>query len=152
MKTALLFVALALTNPQPAENYYSWVSPEIADHITECIINREYHSYLDFNGDGELNIADVVGVRKRYQNNVRYGNEITLDREVVDSIVMENYSDEAIYWEIDRVNGKPTRQYELTVSEITTAEIYIEFENNSECVTVELNPFMEMIEVKEETL
>lgn len=152
MKTALLFVTLALTNPQPAENYYAEISPEIADHITECVINKEYHEYLDFNGDGELNIADIVGVRKRYQDNCKYGNEITLDREVVDSIVMENYSDEAIYWEIDSVNGKPTRQYEITVSEITTAEIYIEFENNSECVTVELNPFMEVIEVKEEIL
>ena len=151
MKTTLIFMALALTtSPQPAENYHSWVSPEIADIIQECVINREYHSYLDFNGDGELNIADVVGVRKRYQDNCKYGNELILDREVVESIVMENYSDKAIYWEIDRVNGKLTREYELTVNDITTAEIYIEFENYSDCVTVEINPFMETITVKED--
>ena len=60
---------------------------------------------------------------------------------------MENYSDELIYWEIDRVNGNLTRQYELVASEIMTAEIYMEFENNSECVTVEVNPFTETITV-----
>ena len=59
----------------------------------------------------------------------------------------ENYSEACIYWEIDRVDGNLTRQYELTASEIMQAEIYIEFENGSECVMVEVNPFTESITV-----
>ena len=148
MKTALIFIAFALTSsPQPAANYYSWISPEIADEIQELVIDGEYREYLDFNGDGNLSVADIVGVLKRYQDNITYGNEITLDREVIDSIIVENYNETAIYYEIDRVDGKLTRQYELTASEIMQAEIYIEFENSSECVIVEVNPFTESITV-----
>lgn len=148
MKTALIFTALALTtSPIPSENYYASVSPEIADEITECVINGEYRQHLDFNGDGVLSMADVVGVSKRYQDNITFGNEITLDRDVVYSIAEENYSEELIYWEIDRINNELTRQYELTASEIMTAEIYLEFEDFSECVLVEVNPFTETISV-----
>ena len=148
MKTIGIFLALALTSsPMPADNYYSWISPEIADEITELVISGEYREYLDFNGDGILSIADVVGVRKRYQDNCRYGNELTLDSETVNAIVLENYSESPIYWEIDRVNGQLCRQYELTVSEVSSAEIYLEFENFSETVKVEINPFTETITV-----
>lgn len=143
-----MFIAFALTNsPMPADNYYSWVSPEIAETVQECVINGEYREYLDFNGDGDLNIADVVGIAKRYQDNITYGNEITFDREVVKAIAFENYTDELIYWEIDRVNGELCRQYELTVNEITQAEIYMEFEDYSDTVIVEINPFEENIKV-----
>ena len=148
MKTMSIFLAIALTSsPMPAENYYSSTSPEVAAEIMELVINGEYREYLDFNGDGNLNMADVVGVSKRYADNCKYGNEITLDNEVIDSIVSENYSEACIYWEIDRVNGNLTRQYELAASEIMTAEIYMEFENYSECITVEVNPFTETISV-----
>ena len=148
MKTALIFTVLALTtSPMPKENYYASISPDIATEIQELVIDGEYREYLDFNGDGKLTIADVVGVSKRYQDNCKYGNEITLDRDVVDSIVSENYSEACIYWEIDRVNGELTRQYELTADDIMTAEIYVEFESYSECVMVEVNPFTETITV-----
>ena len=148
MKLSGIFVAIALTSsPMPADNYYSWISPEIADEIQELVISGEYREYLDFNGDGKLSIADVVGVSKRYQDNCRYGNELTLDSETVDAIVVENYTDFPIYWEIDRVNGQLCRQYELTVSEVTSAEIYLEFEDFSETVKVEINPFTETITV-----
>ena len=148
MKTALIFTVLALTtSPMPSENYYASVSPEIATEIQELVINGEYREYLDFNGDGILSMADVVGVSKRYQDNITYGNEITLDRDVVLSIAEENYSDELIYWEIDRINDELTRQYELTASEIMTVEIYLEFEYFAECVLVEVNPFTEIITV-----
>ena len=71
MKTMGIFLALALTSsPIPAKNYYSWISPEIADEIQELVISGEYREYLDFKGDGKLSMADVVGVRKRYQNNL----------------------------------------------------------------------------------
>ena len=148
MKAALIFTVLALTtSPMPKENYYASISPEIADEITECVINGEYRQHLDFNGDGKLNIADVVSVSKRYADNCKYGNEITLDRDVVQDIVQENYSEACIYWEIYRVNGELTRQYELAASEIMTAEIYVEFEDSSDTVLVELNPFTETISV-----
>ena len=148
MKTMSIFLAIALTSsPMPAENYYSSTSPEVAAEIMEVVINGEYREYLDFNGDGNLNIADVVGVSKRYSDNCKYGNEITLTSDTVYDIATENYSDELIYWEIDRVNGNLTRQYELVASEIMTAEIYMEFETYSECVTVEVNPFTETITV-----
>ena len=148
MKLSGIFVAIALTSsPMPADNYYSWISPEIADEIQELVISGEYREYLDFNGDGKLSMADVVGVRKRYQDNCRYGNELTLDSETVDAIVVENYSESPIYWEIDRINGQLCRQYELTVDDIATAEIYLEFEDFSENVKVEINPFTETITV-----
>lgn len=148
MKTLGIFLALALTSsPMPSGNYYASVSPDIADEITELVISGEYRGYLDFNGDGILSMADAVGVAKRYQDNCKYGNKITMDRETVEAIVMENYTDEAIYWEIDRINGQLCRQYELTVDDITTAEIYLEFSGFSECVTVELNPYTETITV-----
>lgn len=150
MKTIGIFLALALTSsPMPSENYYASVSPDIADEITELVISGEYREYLDFNGDGKLSMADIVGVAKRYQDNCRYGNELTMDSETVNAIVLENYSESPIYWEIDRVNGQLCRQYELTVNDIATAEIYLEFEEFSDCVTVELNPYTETISVIE---
>lgn len=145
-----IFTAFALTSsPAPAPNYYSWISPEISDTILEYVIEGEYHSHLDFNGDGALNIADVVGVRKRYTDNVKYGNEITLDREVVESIIEENYLTNCTYWEIDFVNDIPTRQYELSVTDITNANIYFEFEDSTtDNLKIELNPFEETVIVK----
>lgn len=150
MLKELVFIAFALTSsPQPAENYYSWISPEIADVIQKCVINDEYREYLDFNGDNELNMADVVGVRKRYQDNCKYGNEITLDSEVIDSIIEENYSEPAIYYEIYRIDGQPCREYKISVNDIRTIDIWIEFENFGETVTVIADPIQERFTVKE---
>lgn len=148
MNITPIFLAFALTSsPAPAPNYYSWISPEIADHITECVINGEYHEYLDFNGDGELNIADVVGVRKRYQDNVKYGNEITVDSEVVQAIFDENVMD-VMYWEFDSVDNEITRQYEITADSIITADIYCELTDfSTEHITIEINPFEERVSV-----
>ena len=140
MNTALIIAA-------PAPNFYAEISPEISEEIQEFVVAGEYRAYLDYNGDGALTISDAVCVGKRYENNCKYGNEITLDREEVYSIIAENYTDDCIYWEIDRVNGETVRQYNLTVDDITTAEIYLEFENNSECIEIELNPFTECIAV-----
>lgn len=145
---ALIFAALALTSsPQPAPNYYAEISPAVSAEIQELVLDGQYREYLDFNGDGNLNIADVVGVEKRYQDNCTYGNEITLDRETVQAIAEENYTDDLLYWEIYRADGELTRQYELTAADIMTAEIYLEFEEYSESVTVEINPYTEIITV-----
>lgn len=148
LKTLFMCFSLLAGTPQPAENYHSWISPEISDIIIDYVIKGEYHEHVDFNGDGELTIADAVGVRKRYEDNCTYVNEITVDNETVESIIAENYSVDCIYWEFDFVNGEPCRQYELTVSEITTANIYLEFADDTmDNVTVEINPFEETVRV-----
>lgn len=145
---ALIFAAIALTSsPQPAPNYYAEISPTVSAEIQQLVLDGQYREYLDFNGDGNLNIADVVGVEKRYQDNCSYGNEITLDSETVYAIAEENYTDDLLYWEIYRADGELTRQYELTAADIMTAEIYLEFEEYSESVTVEINPYTEIITV-----
>lgn len=150
MKTALIFLVMAATaSPQPAPNYYASFAPEVAEEIQELVISGEYRAYLDFDGNGVLNIADVVSVKKRYQDNCKHGNEITLDREAVEAIAAENYPDNLIYWEVDRINGELCRQYELTASEIIEAEIYLEFESYCDTVKVELNPYTEVVRVKE---
>lgn len=150
MKEALIFVVLALTaSPQPTENYCSDISLETAQEIQELVINGQYREYLDFNGDGELTIADVVGVSKRYADNIKYGNEITVDREVVESIIEENYSEYPIYWEFCKVGEDITRQYSVTVDDITTIDIYMEWESYGEVVTIEANPFEEICKVME---
>ena len=149
MKLATIFLALALhTSLNPAPNYYSWFSPEIADNVIQCVVNGEYHEHLDFNGDGQLTVADAVGILRRYSDNIEYGNELTVDAETVESIIEENYSVDCIYWEIDFVNGQPCRKYELTVDEITTANIYLEFEDDTmDNVEIEINPFEEIVRV-----
>lgn len=148
MNLLSIFTVFAMTaSLMPAENYYSWISPEIADTIQECVINAEYREYLDFNGDGELNMADVVGVRKRYQDNCKYGNTITFDSEIVESIVEENYSEALIYWEVYRVGNDNCRQYEVSVSETTEIYLWVEFENYGETIKVMADPFTESITV-----
>lgn len=149
MKIATAFICLALHGSlNPAPNYYSWFSPEIADHIVDCIINEEYHEHLDFNGDGVLSVADAVGVLRRYYDNIEYGNELTVDSETVQAIIEENYSVECVQWEIDFVNGEPCRKYELTVDEITTANIYLIFEDDTtDNIEIEINPFEEIVKV-----
>lgn len=156
MLTEMCLIA-AIAKPIPAENYNSWISPAVADIVQQYVIDGKFYNHLDFNGDGELSIADVVGISKRYQDNVQYGNEITLDYETIIDIGWENFSEsldreyfvenELLYWEICRVNDVPCRQYELTVSEITKAEIYFEFEDFSDSVIVEINPYEETIMV-----
>jgi hypothetical protein len=145
MNILSIFVAFALTSsPAPAPNYSSWISPEIADCIKTATINGEYYEYLDFNGDGNLNIADAVGVSKRYEDNVKYGNEITIGADTVESIITENYNIDAIYWEFDLINDDVVREYEITTDSIITARIYIEFiDYSTDFVTIEINPFEE---------
>lgn len=149
--TAGIFIALALTSsPTPAANYYAEISPQITAEIQNCIINDEYRQHIDFNGDGNLTIADAVGVAKRYQDNMSYGNSITVDSEVIHSIATENYPDDLIYYEIDFVNGELTeRQYEITVSDVTEISIYFEFSETSETIHVIADPFTESVTVME---
>ena len=145
MKTIGIFLALALSSsPMPAENYYSWISPEIAEEITNDVISGNTDKlFLDFNGDGKLTIADAVGVKRRYEYNCTYGNNITLSAETVYSIAEENFTDDVVYYEIDNINGNSCREYELTTECIITCDIYYEFADYSKNIKVEINPFTE---------
>jgi len=147
-KLGTIFMALALTSsPTPADNYYSWVSPEIANVVLQYCVKDEYHEHLDFNGDGKLSIADAVGILRRYNDNVKYGNEITVDSEVIESIIYENWSDEPIYYEIDRIENDFCREYTMTVNDITEFHVYVEFEEYSSGFTAVANPFEEIVRV-----
>ena len=138
---------MVCTVAPPAENYCSWMSPEIAESIKTCVINREYYTYLDYNGDGELNIADVVSVEKRYKDNIRFGNSYTLDSNFIELVIEENYAKPPIEWEICSVEDSPCCLYELTVDEITNCKILFDFYDHMEIFTVEVNPYMEICTV-----
>ena len=142
MLTAIIAAAAVIAAPAP--NYNSWISPEISDTILQAVANNEYHEYLDYNGDGNLNTADAVCVALRYAENCTAGNEYTLCADTVRAIIAENYAEDAVSWEICAVNNEPCREYELTVSEITEAEIYVEFPESSEVFTLIVNPFEEV--------
>ena len=149
MKIVSVFLALAMSAaPIPSTNYYSWFSPEIAESIMQNVVTNEYYQHLDFNGDGKLTTVDAVGVLRRYTENVNNGNEITLDAETIQSIIDENYTKDCVYWEIDFIDSKPCRQYKVTANKITTANIYLEFEDDTvDNVLVEINPFFETVSV-----
>lgn len=141
----------------PAENYNSWFSPEIAEVVKQYAIDGKYYTFLDYNGDGDLNIADVVGISRHYKNNVKYGNEIMLDTQTIYDIAWENYSsnmnradfleNDLLYYEIMAINGKPCRYYDITVTEVTEVTLYFEFADHSDSIDVRLDPFKEMIRV-----
>lgn len=142
-----IIIAAALI-AAPSENYYSWVSPEIADAIIAEATAGNYHEYLDYNGDGALTMADAVCVARKYQQNVELGNEITVAEADVIDVLTENYTD-VIEWEITRINGEETAVRMFTADDITEAEIRVEMPSKTEYITIEANPFTELISVKE---
>lgn len=147
MLTNLLIAAVVAVTPM-SDNYYSDVSPETADYITESVISHEYYEYLDFNGDGELTIADAVGILQKYKYNCLCGNTMTFSEKEVFEIIWENFrNDEFVYYEIDCINGNPCIQYRVTAETITNCDVYIKFENRSVNVQVQINPFTESIRV-----
>lgn len=131
----------------PAENYYAEISPEISAEIITCIVNGEYRQHIDYNGDGNLTISDAVCIEKRYQNNCIYGNSLEFTGDDVREIIAENYTEYPIEWEICSINGDPCCCYDIAVSEITDINILFEWENQSEVIEVELNPYTEIYKV-----
>lgn len=105
-----------------------------------------------------MNLADAVGVLHKYETNVRDGNELALDLDTIYDIGWENLSknldredfieNELLYYEIERVNDEPCRQYDLTVTEKSEAVIYYEFEDFADTVTVSIDPITEVIRVQ----
>lgn len=145
MTNIILLTVAALI---PASNYYSWFSPEIADNIMQYVASGEYHSHVDFNGDGILTTADAVSVARHYDSNIENGNEITVDSYKIDEIISENWNESPVYWEIDFINEESCREYEKTFSEITEFHVYVEFENFCDGFYAVANPYEERIQVK----
>lgn len=132
--------------PMPADTYYSWYSPWVANNVLNYIINEEYHSHVDFNGDGKLTISDIVNITRRYEYNVKYGNTITLNDDYINSVAEENGLD-IIYWEIYKVNDESCRKYEYTADNITMVYVWYEEEEKGNSLIIELNPFEEKMQV-----
>jgi hypothetical protein len=132
--------------PMPADTYYSWYSPQIANNILQYIINEEYHPHVDFNGDGILTLSDAVSVYQRYNYNVKYGNTITLDENYINRVAEENGLN-IIYWEIYKINNDACREYEYTANDITTVYVWYEEEEKGDSLIIELNPFEEKMQV-----
>lgn len=132
--------------PMPADTYYSWYSPQIANNILQYIINEEYHPHVDFNGDGILTLSDAVSVYQRYNYNVKYGNTITLDENYINCVAEENGLN-IIYWEIYKINNDVCREYEYTANDITTVYVWYEEEERGDSLIIELNPFEEKMQV-----
>lgn len=79
MKTGLIFLILAnlIGVPAPAKNYSAPMGGEAAEYMLSEIIAGNYSEQFDFNGDGQLNIADYYGTMRRYYVNTTEGNEVT---------------------------------------------------------------------------
>ena len=131
---------------QPAANYYSSVSPETAaEIITECKAGN-YHSFLDYNGDGELTIADAVCVSRKYEANCRDGNVYHLGSAEINEIIAENYTEAPIEYEITSINDNICCLYAADFTEISRLTLLMEFEDAAETLEIQVNPFTESLD------
>lgn len=143
-----MFGAIAVISLAATTTFHSWISPEIAQQITEDYVNGEYHSYLDYNGDGKEDIMDAIGILRRYNHNLNHGNTITFDQQSMDEIAEENGLD-IIDWSIDFIDGTPCRKYSYTADKTTTIKVYYDTEEgDGETLTIELNPIEERFILK----
>lgn len=137
--------------PEPAPNYYSWYSEEIAEGIMEAVVADEYYPHLDFDGDGILSVIDAVAVRKRYMYNVLNGNIMGFGESDVMEIVEENFSpdeyNEYFYYEIDFVNGSSCRAYEMYFSKPSYIHVYMEMNGKTADFSVLIRPDEESYQV-----
>lgn len=142
--TAILAASLLIPSP----TYHSWYSPEVATTIMNDVVNNESNPYLDYDGDGEETILDAIGVLKRYYSNITNGNTITFDENEFADIMEENGID-AIYYEIDMTDQHFCRRHSFTADKVMSIHIYYETEEACSGFWVELDPFKELISVKE---
>lgn len=63
MKTTLILLAALTATPQP---FIDAVSPETSQLIVDYLIDGKSFPWLDYNGDGEMNLADAVGTCKKW--------------------------------------------------------------------------------------
>lgn len=89
---------------RPSNGYESWYGEEIKDNIIDDLISGKNNLYLDYNNDGKENIADAVGVWKRYNDNMENMNEYTFDEAEALDIALENVpldTYDYFYYEMD---------------------------------------------------
>lgn len=154
MKEIFLILAALAGAPQPAPEFRAPISDETAAAILDTLTRGEEAATdpaLDFNGDSVLNVADFCGISRRAYINTHEQTEITADAATVEAIAAELYpAEELIYFEFDFIGGSPCRAYEATAAEITTTNIYFEFEDWSTSHRAEINPHTETITIIKE--
>lgn len=152
---SILSMAVTLLNParpEPAPNYYSWYSEDIASQVMEYAVNDEYYSHLDFDGDGVLSVMDAVAIRKRYICNVINKTPFHFGESDVMEIVKENYSadsySEYFYYEIDFVDGSVCRAYEMDFENPAYIHVYLEMNDETKGFYVMISPAEENYAVR----
>ena len=146
MKEIFVILALLTNAPTPSPNYNFPVGGESAEIMLNNIICGTYEETQDFNGDQQLTIADYYSTRRRHYISMSEGTAITIDQDAVEAITTEFFPDEEpIYFEFDFIGSKPCRQYEITVEEIATANLYLEFADECTNIKLSLNPYTETV-------
>lgn len=139
-KTFLVF-ALTTGTPQPMPNYGLPTTQESVDTLMEFVLDDVYKLHLDFNADLQLNLADVVSAKRRYEE-IQSFNEVTFEYETVEEMFETNCI-APIYWEIDSIDNKIVRKYKVTTNKTAIVDIYFELENGSGNMEVTINPTSE---------
>lgn len=140
-------ILTSFINPVP--NFRASINSNTTAQIKQSIADGLYDRSLDYNGDGKLTLKDAFYVKRRYQNNLTNGNQITVSNETAMAIIEEKY-DTPIDWEFCKVNNQIVRAYEITTNKIIPATIRAEFEDFSvKYIEIEINPFEETVYVKE---
>jgi hypothetical protein len=146
MKEIFLILALLTNAPQPAPNYCYPVGGESAEIMLNNIICGNYEAQQDFNGDQQLTIADYYSTKRRHYISMSEGTALTIDRDAVEAITTKFFPDEEpIYYEFDFIGAQPCRQYEITVEEIATANLYLEFADECTNIKLSVNPYTETV-------
>lgn len=147
--TSIFCIAALLVSNNPATNFCAPINNCTATQIKQAIVDNQYDRSLDYDGDGKLTLKDVFYVKRRYQNNLTNGNQITVDNETAMAIIEEKYNT-PIDWEFCKINNQIVRAYEITTDKIIPATIRAEFEDFSvKYIEIEINPFEEAVYVKE---
>lgn len=135
----------------PAPTFGSWVSPETADTCLSYVVSGDYYEYMDFDGNGVLDVLDAVQIYKAYTLNLENSVPYTFGESDVLDVVTENlnpseYSD-YFYYEIDFVDGCPCREYEITTDSNITVHVYCEVNDSIFQFTAMVEPAKQLVSV-----
>lgn len=120
-------------------------SPQTAELITAHNAKGTYDARYDFDGDGEETVLDAIKVLKRYYENIDNNATITINEEIMETLLRQETDEEVLYWEIDFIDDEPCRKYEYTTAEEIRIHVYYETENECSGFQVVMNPFTEQI-------
>ena len=141
---ASTFIAFSLLvnapNPTPNFGVSTGISPQTVNKIAEAVLNNEYYFHLDFNGDLELDLADVVSVQKRYESNKNY-NCLTVDSELIEELFETNEVD-VTNWSFE---GTDSDYVEVDVNSIV--QVNFTTTNGGGYCEIFINPTAETIQI-----